>query len=152
MNLRTFFRRKLLLTLLAAGLLSASPIQPAAAFELLVQNGSTEKAAIAIVYYEDATGKWVALGWGAVPPQDSCVYQINDSTQGKNLYIYGQSERGRLDGQYLNDSYKCDIIDDPFKYYCETEKCPNGPNKHLAYFARLPIKDGKAAWFYFDNN
>lgn len=135
--------RSLLVGLLFAAMFLLSP-NPAEAINVNLKNPYTQSLFATIVYFEDASGKWVTQGWYKVDPRSSRTLNFSSSTLRDFVYIHAYTSEATWGGS--EDSIRRTVIRESFKYY-DGEQCPPGNNRRVVQLDRWYVEnDGAVYW------
>ncbi len=119
---------------------SIFPQQQAEAVNVQVKNPYSHTMWTAVVYFEDAAGKWVTRGWYKVEPRSTRTLNFSDSTKRDSVYIHAHTSEASWGGEGENSITRT-VIKESFKYY-DGQKCPAGNNRRQVKFDR----------WYMENN
>ena len=133
---------------LLLGLLFAAifllPANPAEAINISLKNPYPQTLFATVVYFEDASGKWVTQGWYKVDPRSNRTLNFSSSTQRDFVYIHAFTSEATWGGS--QDSIRRTVIKEPFKYY-DGEQCPPGNNRRQVQLDRWYVEnDGAVYW------
>ena len=135
--------RRLLFGILFAALFLL-PSAPAEAININLKNPYSQNLYAAIVYFEDASGKWVTQGWYKVDPRSSRNLNFSSSTQRDFVYIHAYTSEASWGGS--QDSIRKTVIRESFRYY-DGEQCPPGNNRRQVQLDRWYVEnDGAVYW------
>ena len=134
---------RLLLGLLFLAMFTCLP-QKAEAININLENPYPHNMFAAIVYYEDAAGKWVTRGWYKVASYTTRELNFSSSTKRNSVYIYAFTSEASWGGS--QEPIKRTVIKESFKYY-DGETCPPGNNRRKVQFDRWYAEnDGVVYW------
>ena len=134
--------RRLLFGLLFAALFLL-PSTPAEAINISLKNPYSQNLYAAIVYFEDASGKWVTQGWYKVDPRSSRNLNFSSSTQRDFVYIHAYTSEASWGGS--QDSIRRTVIRESFRYY-DGEQCPPGNNRRQVQLDRWYVENDGAVY------
>lgn len=136
------FRTMALKTLLGLWIVLAVAIFPqqAEAVNVQLENPYSQNLWAAVIYFEDAAGKWVTRGWYKVEPRSTRNLNFSSSTKRDSVYIYAYNSEATWGGEGEN-AVKRTVIKESFKYY-DGQNCPAGSNRRQVAFDR----------WYMENN
>ncbi|TWH48319.1 DUF1036 domain-containing protein [Sporomusa sp. KB1] len=126
-------------------LLAVSIPQPAAAFDIFIENPYSQTMWTSLVYYEDAAGKWVTRGWYKIEANSTRHLEFPSSTQRTFLYLHAYTSEASWGG-IGEDAIKRTVIKEGFKYY-DGESCPPGGNRRQVSFDRLYMENESTGTF-----
>jgi uncharacterized membrane protein len=120
------------------------PTTPAEAINISLKNPYSQNLYATVVYFEDASGKWVTQGWYRVDPRSSRNLNFSSSTQRDFVYIHAYNSEASWGGS--QDSIRRTVIRESFKYY-DGEQCPPGNNRRQVQLDRWYTEnDGAVYW------
>ena len=133
----------LLLGLLFAAMFLLWPT-PVEAININLKNPYSQNLYAAIVYFDDASGKWVTQGWYKADPYSTRSLNFSSSTQRNSVYIHAYNSEASWGGG--QDSIRKTVIKEAFRYY-DDEQCPPGNNRRQVQFERWFVEnDGAVYW------
>ena len=136
--------RKLWFGLLCAAMFLLISPNPAEAINISLKNPYSQNLYAAIVYFEDASGKWVTQGWYKVDPRSTRNLNFSSSSQKDSVYIHAFTSEASWGGS--QDSIRRTVIRESFKYY-DGEQCPPGNNRRQVHLDRWFVEnDGAVYW------
>lgn len=120
--------------------------QPAEAINIQINNPYSDTLWAALVYFEDASNKWVTRGWYKVKPHSIRNLDFSSSTKRNSVYVHAHTSEASWGGSGERPAIERTVIKEAFKYY-EGENCPPGSNRRQVSFDRWYVEnDGVVYW------
>lgn len=119
--------------------------QQAEAVNVQMSNPYSQTMWAAVVFYDDAAGKWATKGWFKVAPNSSRDLDFSTSTKRDFVYIHAYTSEASW-GNSGENSIRRTVIKEAFRYY-DGESCPAGSNRRQVSFDKWYVEnDGVVYW------
>ena len=115
--------------------------QPTEAINVQVTNKYSDSLNVALVYFEDASNRWIVTGWFPVDPYSTRDLNFNNSTRMNSVYIHAYTSEATW-----GTERKYTVISDIFKYFAG-EHCPDGIGKRQVGFDRYYMENNGYVYF-----
>lgn len=104
------------------------------AVSLRIDNSYPHEMTVAVVYFDDAAGKWRTRGWYIVKPETVKTVHFNDSTKANRMWIHAYTSEAKwgADGDNVIER----IVTRKAFSYTEGQPAPQGEGRRQESFSR----------------